>query len=474
MSESNSPEAAAAKSGFSKFLLFGALPLFLLCVLTPVALTMSAGTTLDERVAKLEAELTEYRAARQTQRLPRFSPSKKGNAVDYYNGLEYVTAMRPAWQKSPPANLPKLGSLKALATKPDKDYYSTSQRMSALLKAKVRNREEKIDAKKDGLRDVDKKRIQTFLPMLNFVEDGLRCDRVEWPAEFEMGASMPIPSLLAARFAANLMALRARNANGSEKIDWGMKICAFGGDYALGSTMIMQSIAMSLEDMGFRSLQESMESPLSAKDYQRIINFMESLPKYDASRTLKEEALVAKCTMAFLGGRKVNGVEMPPLEETLDVELGPMDTLMASSFFIEREWKVYEKLYEKYVVPAAEKKIDEMPALEKEFEAELDGTWTIYSKLALPAFYSFLSRFSEQENQSKLVALLAAAHLHRLKTGNFPEKIDSLADYFPNKALPQNTSAVKAVPFNYELKDGQVTVSVPGSESEIYRTWVPK
>lgn len=473
MSESKSPEAAP-KSGLTKFLLFAVLPFFLLCVLTPVALHMSAGSSLDDRVAKLEAELTEYRASRKPQRTPRFGSAKKGNAVDYYNALEYVTSKRPAWKKSPPANLPELGSLKALATKPDKDYYSTSQRLDALLKGEARNRDEKIDAKKEGLRDVDKKRIQTFLPMVNFVEEGLRCDRVEWPADFELGPSMPIPSMLAARFAANLMAFRARNAKGSEKIDWGLKICAFGGDYALGSTMIMQSIAMSLEEMGFRSLQESMESPLSAKDYQRIINFMESVPTYDASRTLKEEALVAKCTMAFLGGRKVNDVEMPPMDEVLEVELGPMDTMMASTFFIEREWKVYEELYEKYVVPAAEKKNDEMPALEKEFEAELEGTWTIYSKLALPAFYSILGSFKEHENRSKLVALLAAAHLHRLKTGKFPEKIDSLADYFPNKTLPQNTSVVKAVPFDYELKDGQVTVSVPGSKSEIYRTWVPK
>ena len=474
MSESSHPEAAATKSGFPKFLLFGALPLFLLCVLTPVALTMNAGTTLNDRVAKLEAELTDYRAARKTQRTPRFGPTLKGNAVDYYNGLEYVTAMRPAWKKSPPANLPKLGSLKALATKPDQDFYATSLRLSALLKAKLRNREEELDKKKEGLRDVDKKRIQTFLPMLNFVEDGLRCDRVEWPSQFEMGPSMPIPSLMAARFTANLMAHQARAATGSKKIEMGLKICALGEDYAMGPTVIMKSIAMSIQAAGYRSLQESMESPLSASDYQRVIAFMDTVPKIDRVKTMREEAFMASCTLAYLSGRRINGVEVPDLKEALNAELGPMDTFVASSVFIEREWRIYDELCEKYLLPAAEKKSDEVGDLEKEFETELKKSWTLYSKIALPNLYQVFNYYNSHENEAKLVSLLAAAHLHRLKTGNFPEKIDSLANYFPNKTLPQNTSAVKAVPFDYELKDGQVTVSVPGSESEIYRTWVPK
>lgn len=461
------------KSGCAKFLLFAVLPLFLFCFLTLLALHMNADSSLDERVTQLEAELTNYRASQRFQRRPRFGPTKKGNAVDYYNAMEYLTAMRPEWKTNPPANLPRLGPLKVFAARPDESLYLTTRRLDRRLHTIVRNRGAKLDKEEYGLRDVDRERIQAFLPMLKFVEEGLRCDRVEWPATFEMGPAMSTASALTAKFVANLLAHKARNEMGSEKVKWGLKICAFGEDYARGPTLAMVSTAMNIQSMGYRSLQESMESPLSAKDYQRIISFMALVPKIDRVRTMRGEAFLAKSTLAYRAGRRVNEVHVPELNNARAKRLDIAFQLGRSTSSLAHDWGDYEKFYRKYVLPAAEAKSEEVLVLKKQLNAELDKSWSEFTRLCFQDLFWEFRYFDDLENKAKLVSLLAAAHLHRLKTGTFPEKIDLLADYYPNKNLPQNSSGMAALPFGYELEDGQVTVWVQGSDYVIYRTWVP-
>ncbi|MDF1660434.1 MAG: hypothetical protein P1V97_01595 [Planctomycetota bacterium] len=474
MSDETKTEAAT-KKGLPKFLLFGCLPLFLLCVLAPIAFNMSAQSAVSQKVADLETALADFRAKQKYDRTPRFAPTIKGNAVDYYNGIEYVTMMRESWKTTPPKNLPELGELKAFVGKKGSDYDSASAVLGKLLSPEYRNGEVKDKTnKKYVLSDKDLKVVTAYMAMLKFVDDGLRCDRVEWNSDLEKGASMEIPNLLSIRFAAALMSHRARISKGSKKIDDSLRIVAFGEDQSRGLTLIQKMIAVSVMNMGYRSLQETMESPLSEADYQRILTFLLSVGAVDQATAMRSEYLAMSCTLAQVSGRQVNGEKLSEEDLFQLGDTGLPSMFFASDFFLNREWDIYIKMNEEFLLPMSEMNNAERVKKQEELVKFVEGSWSIFAKIVAPNYSDFAKQFLRAENAPKIVALTAAAHLHRLKTGKFPEGIDALAVYFPEKKLPLNTLPETPANFDYELKDGQLTISAPSDKDLIYRTWMPK
>lgn len=471
MSEVPKPEAVSKKSGHSKFLIFGCLPLVLLCFMTPWALTLMAQADLDEKVAFLEKDLAEYRRKQSFDRAPRFKPAMNGNAVDYYNALEYVTITRKSWETSPPVNLPELGLLKAYVGGNGPDYSKVLTKLSATLRRSCRNREDSAESRLGRkLSDEDREVIKAYRSMLKFVEDGLRCQRVQWPAEFEQGQAMPIPSLESARLPTVLLAHQARTAEGAKKLDYAFQIIAFGEDYSRGPTAVMKMMGDSIKNSGYRSLQEAMESPLRDADYRRILRFLGSVYIADASETMHEEYLASACTLARLGTLKVNGQEV---NEVSDFEF-PMSIAGTTSFIVNREWSYYIELNENYMKPMCQLRGARLDARGEELEKDVVDRWMMFASVTAPTYLDVLRQLIRSENAPRIVALLAAAHLHRLKTGQFSKTADALKEFFPGNKLPLNTLSSKTTSFDYELKNGQVTVSVPGEPELIYRTWMPK
>lgn len=471
MSDQTNSEATTKKSGLSKFLLFGCLPLFLLCVITPIAFNMNAKSKIDGKIKDLEATLADFRAKKTFERTPRFGPTIKGNAVDYYNGLEYVSDMRESWKTAPPKNLPEMGELKTLVNGKPPNYEGALMVLGNLLSPKFRNKTETVDKSRTyKLKEKDLKAIKAYLPMLRFIDDGLRCERVEWNTEFEQGASMEVPNLLSARFAANLMSYRARMSKGSKKVDDALRIVAFGEDHSRGLTLIQKMIGIAIRSVGYRAIQESMESQLSQTDYRRILDFVSIGYPDDRAEAMKVEYMAMSCTLAQLTGRKVNGVTMPPISG--DFGGGPVNSLTGFDLFVNREWNFYKKLNEEYFLPMSELSGEAYDKKQKEVEKLVSENWYLFASVAAPNYAELMTQFLEIQNSPKLVALLAAAHLHRLKTGQFPEKIEALAGYFPNKQLPENTLSETPGNFDYECKDGQVTVRASKAEHMTYRTWL--
>lgn len=468
MNDSNHVEGGT-KSKFIKLLLYVCAPIFVLCVLSPVVVTWRSGVGLDNKVTKLEVELSTYRASRIVDRAPLFSPIIEENAVDYYECAEYILTKRSAWKRDVPKLAPELNLWEGFFEGNGPDFETVQFNLTQLLSANARNCpvSDRAPWKSDL---VDMEVINAYLPALKYIEQGLRCNRVDWPVDFENGLGMETFQLSGVLFAASLLGHQARTAKGTERITGGIQIVAFGEDCGRAPGLIAKTISVAIKNLGYRSLQETMEQPLSEKEYRRILTFLMSVPVVDPMRTFHEEYLTTACTFAQMGGRSVNGIEA---ENGIHGTL-PFAKKGALSVFVNREWSYLDRLYEKRVKPMCKMSQGELMEKEKELKREIERTWSVFAGVTVRSYAESIRELLKSANESRLLSLLAAAHLHRLKTGGFPAKIDALADYFPNKNLPQATTAKPPSNFDYELKDGQLTVALPGNDDMIYRTWIPK
>lgn len=474
MEQESNIEDTPRRSGCAKFLFYAWLPIVLLCVASPFLLNTVASSNLDKRVLELEKDLEVFRSEQNFTRPPRFGAGTKGNAVDCYLGMDYVLPSRGLTKTPPPKNSPDLVSLKAMLRKKYRIKESLENKLLLLSNEDNRRKENLRSAGNWGLTEKEQDYVEACLPLLTLVEDGLRCQRVQWPVDFERCGQEEFYYSNSYRFTALLLAHKARESTPDMKVEYGLKILAFGEDLSRLSTLEEKLMALSVQYIGRRSLLESMASPWRKQDYTRIIAFIESLHYPGRSRILRSEYLRASCMLAQLSQRKINGIEMKDRAEILGADRWRNEPVFGSDLFLNYEWNFYGNLHNNYLLPLKTMSLDEMMKSEEELEEFLATDLSLFAKIKEPCYRDSFAELDKNENASRMVSILAAAHLHRLKTGQFPQEIEALAEYFPNKKLPKNTMTETPSNFQYEFKAGQVTISLPLEFPIVYRTWMPK
>jgi len=91
-----------------------------------------------------------------------------------------------------------------------------------------------------------------------------------------------------------------------------------------------------------------------------------------------------------------------------------------------------------------------IPAL-RDLDKEVKDSPNFLVKMAMPDLPRLFTRTARATANVRATRILAAAALHRAKTGRYPDRLDDLKPYFP-KGVPSDPVADKG--FSYRLEDG--------------------
>jgi hypothetical protein len=131
--------------------------------------------------------------------------------------------------------------------------------------------------------------------------------------------------------------------------------------------------------------------------------------------------------------------------------------------------KEFDPLYDEYKERAemaaeimAEPYPKALPTL-LEIEKEVATSPNFLIRRMIPSVARLLTHEARAQSNLRATKILAAAALHKAKTGKCPEKLDDLKPYFP-KGVPLDPLADKD--FSYQLEDGKPCVASAGPPPE--------
>jgi hypothetical protein len=439
----------------------GCVALVALAALVFVVATWRASSSLDGRVATLKEQLTAIKA-QPTERPVHFGPAVEGNAVDHLRAAEWILADPSDRAAHPSMVTPALerGHPKAHGIDLSKLLHDARD---ALRRGEVMS-----PAAADATR--------TYAPVLQHVRDGLRRGRCDWEVQYEAGVGVEIPNLFALRQTALLMALAAElEPDPRAAARQGLEVVAFGEDVARQRTLIAVMVGIAVKAIGLESLERTLRrGDLPREGYEEVITTLAAAGPTDLARGLETERLGMQVELARLSGRPLGpSTDTAPADGLspgallLLTKLGPM--------FFEHEWAAFFDYFTRFeqlmLLPVAERK-----ARIEALNAELEGSWTIFAKLAVPNLSGARDRADESLAVVHALRLLAAAHLHRLESGAFPADAQPLAARLGG-ALPADPFRPAGELLGYAVKDGEVrvwSVGVDGTDDGGAGRWFDK
>lgn len=439
----------------------GCAALLLLAALVFAVASWRASSSLDGRVKALKEQLAALKA-QPTERPVHFGPAVEGNAVDHLRAAEWILADPSDRAAHPSMVTPALerGHPQAKGTDLSKLLHDARDAL--------RRGEAMSPAAAEATR--------TYAPVLQHVREGLRRGRCDWDVKYEDGIAIEIPNLFALRQVALLMALAAEqepDPRGAARA--GLEVVAFGEDVARQRTLIAVMMGIAVKAIGLESLERTLRrGDLPREGYEEVITTLAAAGPTDLARGLESERLGLQVELARLSGR--------PLGATTDT--APVDGLTPGGMlilmklgpvFFEHEWAAFFDYFTRFeqlmLLPVAERR-SRIEAL----NAELEGSWTIIAKLAVPNLSGARDRADESLVVVHALRLIAAAHLHRLESGAFPADAQPLAARLGG-ALPADPFRPAGEPLGYAVKDGEVrvwSVGVDGTDDGGAGRWFDK
>lgn len=174
-----------------------------------------------------------------------------------------------------------------------------------------------------------------------------------------------------------------------------------------------------------------------------MISTLETIEPIDLSVAFDADRLAVRVELARVTGRGF-GEARGPLRDVR--ALGPV--------FFEREWSGYEAYMARCraatLLPAAERQASFESILK-----DLRRSWLYMAQVALPNLAGSGDHADGMRAFLALTRLLAAAHLHRLETGEFPAEGAALARFLGG-ALPADPFEPGGAPLAYRLEGGEV------------------
>lgn len=425
----------------------GGVALIGVLLVAMVGANVSASKALDARLEEARQHIAAQHAAQDAPRPLLLGEPVEGNAVRDYEAIEWVirTAsgdqLRRSWQAAKPALPPG------------------AEELAEQLKGK------KYDHALAGelWKHVDGgpapsaaalAQFEAFRPLTRFLRDGVRRSHCDWDTELEKGAMCEIADLVAMRTAANLLAYEAHLAGSAdEAARMGLDLVQFGDDLGRGATLIHAMIAVAVRGLGLRSLEHTLSRPdLDADAARLVLTTLGRAGRFDGRAAMASERTGFRVTILAMTGRSLTG---DPADLRDEWSVGPGAALVASQgWWVSRELRVYDDFMER-TVAAMELPYAGRGAASEALNAELERSWSIFAKLAVPNFVEAQASIDEVHVLTDVVRVLAAARLARLEEGAYPATIELLAPRLGGSA-PADPFAPSGGPLRYAVEGAEV------------------
>lgn len=439
----------------------GCAALLVLAALVFAVATWRASSSLDGRVVTLKEQLAAARA-RSTARPVHFGLAVEGNSVDHLRAVEWILG-DPSEQAAHPSMVtPVL----------ERGHPKAHQLDLAKLLHDARDALRRGEAMPPAAAEA----TRTYAPVIQHVRDALRRDRCDWALRLEDGVAAEVPNLFAFRQAALLMALAAElEPDPRASARAGLEVVAYGEDLARHCSLIGVMIGSAVKAIGLEALERTLRrGALTREGYEEVITTLAAVGPTDLGRGLETERLGLQAELARLSGRPLGATtDSAPVDGTMPggvfilTKLGPA--------FFEHEWAAfldYMLRFEQVMLLPRAERLQKVEAL----NAELEGSWTIIVKLAMPNLAGTRDKTDESLVAVDALRLVAAAHLHRLESGAFPPDAQPLAARLGG-ALPVDPFNPTGEPLRYAVKDGEVrvwSVGVDGTDDDGAGRWFDK
>lgn len=381
-------------------------------------LVWRSDAALDRRAAAVPGYIESLRARLHGERPVRWHEPLEGNALHDYVAVERLLTPRGGAR---PDLDPRAGLRNLFA------------RSAEARRAGDPVPEEAIDA------------LATWGEAIEHVRMGLRRPRCDWQTTFEHGAAVAVPDLVAARCAAELMAISAQlDPDATAAVRTGLEIVGYGEDLTRHGTLVGAMVGVAVQGVGVDSLESTLRSrTLPRSAYEEVISTLATIEPVDIGLPLEADRVAMNVEFARVTGRGF-GVPRGPLKD-LRV-FGPL--------FFEREWGGYER----YMARLREATLLRPPAREPAMEtilSDLRASGLFMARIALPNLAEAGGHADLAHAILELARMLAAAHLHRLENGDFPSDATALARFLGGE-LPSDPFDPSASPLRYRLDGDDV------------------
>jgi len=446
----------------------GCLGILILGGLGVGLMTANAGGRLDARVSEVSQEILDLQDSADHRRSTILgAPENDQNALADYQGFMWVLAagrsndLPLSWREGNRPLLPEDvdDMAKRVAPKGQGMDPVAPAYLAPVLEPHFDLESMEPGRKKQLLASA--KLYKRFRPALRYIRDGLSRGKCDWQVVWEKGANLEIPNLMALRAAGTLMAYEASQQPPAQALQTGLEIVAFGQDCARHGSIIGAMIGVAISHIGYQSLARTFERPgLEASDYQRAIDALASYQVPSTEELLRAERISMTVTMLQMSGRSVD--QSSPVTGTEGVMgFGPgSETLLTWDVVQARELDGYERFHERGVelarLPHAERRQRALG-----LEAELEEEHYLIANALYVNVDSCVNQLEQSYALARVVRTLAAAHQVRVRTGAFPQRIQSLANLL-GEGVADPTSDVQPAVLGYGVQQGYVRCWIAG------------
>lgn len=439
------------RSASRSCLLFGCLPLLLLILIPGGMLWYQARQSLRERTRELDFEIASFEAELSQPRPVMFGDPQPGNAADEYWLINYVLGAPDTWDAKIPVTLaPTQYSYKHAETN---KVETTMASIELIKRAKANDR---------GPLPADAARyLKLYAPLADHIRAGMRKERCDWRPPIEKGAASDILNLIEARSLANMMAYQAVMADGEEAVEKALEVIVFGRELARHPSLIHSMIGIAVQNSGAETLGSILGRELSPAAYRQVAEVLGRLEPIDIERGLIADRLFLSVHLAAMSGEEKYRSKLDN-EEAINLYANSSTArafgkLLNNRLVLEREWEAYRR-WHKRALELARMPFTQRVRASATFDKELEEAWVGVARLAIPNVHEACLHAEKVEASLQALRMLAAAHLHRLEAGSFPEDGAALKPFLGG-ALPADPFQDREKPLAYELGEGEARVS---------------
>lgn len=406
--------------------------------------TIQSGQNLSERRRQLLQDLETLRDELPHPRKSHFGKIKHANALYDYQCLDWIVAAPNSWTSAPPNMSPPVFPRNHIQKQKWDVHLLTTNAYQHLEKGRELSPDEQ-------------KQLNSIMPILKHVEDGLRCDTMNWECRFEQGMALDVPNLIAARAVGNLLLYKGHTQNDPDQaLEYALKCHAYGVDLSYHPTLIAAMIATAIESNALKTMITFLSRNPSLKACQRALNLLTNEPLPDLKTCFKTERVCMGATICQATGN--------PLDPSLKVEDnqlgfgGLAGNVMTNRIVMNREWEKYDAFLVE-LLNNMDLPLSQYDAKQTELLKRVEKSWTIISKVAVPNLISAKHQIVELEALLDITRLLLVAKIHEHKTGSIPKKIADFDYHFENKSHPKDATKDRNQDFQYKFKDQELTIS---------------
>ncbi|HBP16559.1 MAG TPA: hypothetical protein DEA08_02035, partial [Planctomycetes bacterium] len=389
---------------------FGCAVVLLLLPAWGAAAHLRARKDLDAALAAAKSEVASRSQHLQGSRAPVFGAPTPGNAADDYVAALYVLSagtpkQRPErWQEDPPL-VPASAVLLA-------QQLERAQPITPAMSGELYRHLSKGAPLTSATQAV----VGSYLPVLQFLREGVHRERCVWDFPWEEGWGAAVPNLISVRILGGLLAFHSQNdADPRRALRTDLELLGFAADLTLQPPLITQVIAVGLIDTGCKSLCKTLARPdLSREDYLLALEAVGRIQLVPTQRTLDDENLLTRISLLADSGRKV----LPGAQ-------GSMGGLYELDVFGAWELRNLQRVYERTRTLLRAPRPERLAGLRR-LEEELEGTRSIVLGIAQPDWSLAQDQVWGARMTLASARVLVAAHLYRCEHGRFPARLEEL------------------------------------------------